>query len=72
MKSKVFRRKMDVRGKLLDDIMDLFAPTMECQDALRQGTHHVLTQVANAMILIVEFSKMYYTMQTVPTFSFEQ
>jgi hypothetical protein len=53
-----------------DRAMDLIARIKERKDALRRATRHALTRVA--LMLKVEFSKMYYTSQIVPTLSFEQ
>jgi len=46
MKSEVYRKKVDTRAELLINILDIIACIKEHQDALRQTTHHVLTQVA--------------------------
>ena len=43
MKSKVYRKKVDTRDKLLDLIMDVITSTKECQDALRWATRNVIT-----------------------------
>jgi hypothetical protein len=42
MKSKVYSRKVDAQDELLDHIK-------ERQDALRQATRHVLTQVVKCI-----------------------
>jgi hypothetical protein len=49
MKSKVYRRKVDKWGELLDHIVDVIARIKEYQDALKQATHHVLTRVAKCI-----------------------
>jgi hypothetical protein len=47
MKSKVYKREVDTQDELLDHIMDVTSCIRVCQDALKQATCHVLTQVAN-------------------------
>jgi hypothetical protein len=49
MKSEVYRRKVDTQDELLDHIMDVIPHIKEHQDALRQATRHVLTQVAKCI-----------------------
>jgi hypothetical protein len=46
MKSKVYRRKVDIRNELLDHIMDVIARIKEPQGTLRRAARLVLTRVA--------------------------
>jgi hypothetical protein len=57
-KSEVYRRKVDTWDEMLDRIMNATAHTKECEYERRLATCHVPTRVA--LMLKVEFSKMYY------------
>jgi hypothetical protein len=54
MNSEVYRRKVDTWDELLDRIMDAIAPINECQAAM--FSH----ELQSALMLTVEFSKIYY------------
>jgi hypothetical protein len=49
MKGKLYRRKMDTRGEMLDHVMNITARKNDRQDALRQATRRVLTWVAKCI-----------------------
>jgi hypothetical protein len=61
MKSKVYRRKVDSRNELLDHTMEGTALTKESQ--VHSDEQHAMSshELQSALILTVEFSKMYYT-----------
>jgi hypothetical protein len=46
---------------LRDRAISLYSSLNVRQDALRRATRNVLTRVAGALILTVQFSEMYYT-----------
>jgi len=72
MKSKIYSAKVDTRDELLDPIMDVIAHIKEVK--VRFVEQHAMSShdMQSALILKVEFSKMYCTTQTVPTLPLEQ
>jgi predicted peroxiredoxin len=49
MKSKVYRRKVDILDEMLDHIMSVIARINVCEDALRRATCYVVARIAKCM-----------------------
>jgi hypothetical protein len=61
MKSKVYKRKVDTQDDLLDHIMDVIACIKKRQE--QSDTQHTMSshELRSALMLVAEFSKMYYS-----------
>jgi hypothetical protein len=61
MKSKVYRRKLSTRDELLDHVMDVIARIKNVK--MHSTEQHAMSshELQSALMLAVEFSKMYYT-----------
>jgi hypothetical protein len=61
MKSKGCKKKVDTRDDLLDHTMDVIARIKERQEQSDKQYAMSLHKLRSAFMLMVEFSKMYYT-----------